>query len=355
MVRETRDWNIGAYELYLQARQLVVARRDSDEALELINAAIKLEPEFSDAWAEKATALAIMAFDLGKRDETIDQSHATYDEAWLAARRATEIQPGHPLGLAVQGLIRMNQKRWIEARVFYERALGVDKPSDYAFLWLGILQFLTGDSDGALATFDAGLDLSPTAPNLIRWRGRVLSHQGDWDAIWAQWSEPSAVIMRDTTWTQQLAGLHLGELTVEQLVPWLEEEDAAFDGQQRVLAFGDSEPIITILNFAFNQNASEPNPSIKNIFLAQDFTTQYKMMDVQPELMVNYFKGREDSVLKAPNRNDLGTLWIAEVSPYRQSAAFMNLVTELGLPAYWDLYGWPAMCRPTSASDFACD
>ena len=79
------------------------------------------------------------------------------------------------------------------------------------------------------------------------------------------------------------------------------------------------------------------------------------MMGVQPELMVNYFEGHEHTVLNAPNRNDLALLWITEASSYRQSAAFKNLVEELGLPAYWDLYGWPDMCQPTGASDFACD
>jgi len=355
VVFETRDWNIGAYELYLQARQLVVARTDYDEALELTNAAIKLEPEFADAWAEKATALALKAYRIGVVDETIDESFATYDEAWLAARRATEIEPGHPLGLAVQGLVRMNQKRWIEARVFFERALNVDKPSDYAFLWLGILQSLTGDADGALARFDAGLELSPTAPNLVRWRSRLLLEKGDWEAVWAQRSTLSSPQMPDTVWNQQMAGVRLGEISAEQFVTWLETEYAKLDELQRTGNFGEPGPIIALVNSAFGTNASDPQLSIRDIFLAQETSTQFAMMQIRPDLTVDYFNARADGILKAPNRNGLEMLWIAEAFPYRQSSEFKNLVTELGLPAYWDLYGWPDQCQPTSANDFECD
>jgi TolB-like protein len=354
VVRETRDWNIGAYELYLKARQLVVARQDYDEVVELTAAAIKLEPEFADAWAEQATALALKAYDLGIADETIDQSYATYEEAWLAARRATEIQPGNPLGLAAQGLIRMNQKRWIEARVFFERSLAVEKPSDYAFLWLGILEAVTGDIDGALARLDAGLELSPTAPNLIRWRARLLAHKGDWDTVWAEKNEPSALLMIDTAWAQQLAGLHLEEITVDEYESWLETTIEEIDGQQAT-AVGAFGPIIDTINFVFRPNVSKPNSSIRDIFLAADFDTQFSMLEILPELSLAYFSTREQDILNAPNRNELEILWIEEVSAYRQSPGFKNLMTELGLPAYWDLYGWPNMCRPTSANEFECD
>ncbi len=354
VARETRDWNIGAYELYLKARQLVVARRDYDEVVELTNAAIRLEPEFADAWAEQATALALKAYRLGVMDETIDQAYATYDEAWLAARRATEIQPGHPLGLAVQGLIRMNQKRWIEARVFFERSLAVDKPSDYAFLWLGILESLTGDVDGALARLNAGLELSPTAPNLIRWRARLLTHKGDWGTIWEEKSQPSALQMEDTVWSQQFAALHLGEITVDQLVSWLETTAEEIDGQ-KVTAVGELGRIIDTINYAFRPNASVSDASIRDVFLAADFETQFGMMEIRPELSFAYFSNREQELLNIPNRNELEILWIAQASVYRQSSGFKALVTGLELPAYWDLYGWPDMCRPTSASEFECD
>lgn len=354
VVPEERDWSVGAYELYLRARQLVVARENFDEAIEMLDAAIKLEPEFSDAWAEKAAALALAAFIIGLNDETIDEAYAAYDRAWLAARRATELEPGHPLGLAVRGLVRLNQKRWIEARVLLERALNTETPSDYAFLWLGILQSMTGDTDGALATFDAGLETSPTAPNLIRWRGRILAHQEDWSAVWAQKSMPSSLSMQDTVWAQQLAGLHLGEITVEDVKTWLHEQ-RSLPGNQRRSVLGDPGPTIAAIDSVFGPDASDTKSMIEDIFLRQDIRTQNAMVEVQPKLTTVFFNSIDENILRAPNRNDLEFLWVPGAYLYRQSPRFNNLVTALGLPAYWDLFGWPSMCRPTTASEFACD
>ena len=111
VVRETPDWNVAAYELYLRARQVVVTRNNMQEAIELLDAALILEPDFADIWAEKATAQALQAYDLGSDDETVADAYKKFDQAWVAARRATEIDPQHPVGLAVQGLIRFNQHR----------------------------------------------------------------------------------------------------------------------------------------------------------------------------------------------------------------------------------------------------
>ncbi|MDH3861522.1 MAG: hypothetical protein OEU53_07440, partial [Gammaproteobacteria bacterium] len=86
-----------------------------------------------------------------------------------------------------------------------------------------------------------------------------------------------------------------------------------------------------------------------------DFNTQFSMMEIRPELSVTYFSNRAQDILSAPNRMELEILWIEEAPEYRQSPDFKNLMTELGLPAYWDLYGWPDMCRPTSANEFECD
>ena len=345
---ETRVWNVGAYELYLRARQLVVARTDFDEAIELTDAAIKLEPEFADAWAEKATALALIAFGLGLEDETISESYATYDQAWLAARRATEIQPGHPLGLAAQGLIRLNQKRWIEARVFFERALGVDHPNDYAFLWLGILQAMTGDTDGALARFDAGLEISPTAPNLVRWRSGVLFDRGEWRPVWDMSKTQTTTAMADTLFSQQLAGLFLGEISIDDFSTWLEQNATDITVEQRVL-------LVTVARAALDKTSIETEDSLVNEFLAQDADFQRDIMSISPDYVAAYFSSGLATLKLAPNRNDLQYLWTEGASEFRQNPVFPQLVKDLGLPAYWDLYGWPDVCRPTTASEFECE
>jgi TolB-like protein/Flp pilus assembly protein TadD len=346
VVRETRDWNVRAYELYLRARQLVVARTAFEKAVELLDAATRLEPEFADAWAEKATALALVAFDLSLDDETIDRSYETYDQAWQAARHAADIEPRHPLALAAQGLIRMQQKRWIEARVYLDRALDVHNPNDYAFLWLAILQSTTGDKDGALATFEAGLKLSPTAPNLIRYRQKVLALQGRWRQIWEQGVGSAAMDMEQTLFLQQVAGLQLGEINVDNFGAWVQAETTQSET-------GASAPIIALARSMFG-DAQVPIP-VTEMFYAQESWTQQAMALIQPDLVQTYFQLNLAPIRAAPHRNDLELLWTKGAEQYRDSNEFFELVRDVGLPPYWELYGWPDMCWPTGVSDFECD
>lgn len=345
--RETPDWNVGAYELYLRARQLVVAREEYPEAIGLLDAALKLEPEFADAWAEKATALSLLAYNIGLDNAKIAESYDTYDQAWLAARRATEIQPDHPLAVAVKGLVRMNQKRWVEARVFLDRAVDANQPSDNAYLWLGILQSLTGDVDGALTTFAAGLKTSPTAPNLIRWRARILTHQQRWQEVLDTANATSTLLMQDTFEFQQTAALRLGKIGIDDYVAKLESN---YSDKPEYLALW-----ITIARESSADGGAEPSASDIEALLAYDSETLSYLVDLWPELTNPFFEAVWSEILVVPNRNDMEYLWQESASAFRGSPEFFKLINGLNLPAYWELYGWPDVCRSSDENDFVCD
>jgi len=34
---------------------------------------------------------------------------------------------------------------------------------------------------------------------------------------------------------------------------------------------------------------------------------------------------------------------------------FKAYLRDIGMVAYWQEYGWPAVCRPLGAHDFECD
>ncbi len=345
--RKTPDWDVAAYEHYLRARQLVVARERFTEAIEMLDAALSIEPDLADAWAEKAAALTLVAFDLGQYDETIAEAYKTYDEAWSAARRATELEPNHPLGLAVKGLIRMNQYRWVEGRVFLERAVSVKNPSDYAYLWLGILQSLTGHIDGALASFDAGLATSPTAPNLHRWRAQILLHLGRWQDVWDTRTMPAELAMPDTLFAQQIAALHLGKITIDDFIDWFETD-----------VYRPPEQSAELVAFIRNLGANNTSPiaaSKIEEFLAFDEDLHSDILDIWPELVSPYFEKIWREILVGPNNNKMQYIWRDNASGFRRSPQFTKLVRGLNLPAYWELYGWPDACRPIGDSDFECD
>jgi hypothetical protein len=48
-------------------------------------------------------------------------------------------------------------------------------------------------------------------------------------------------------------------------------------------------------------------------------------------------------------------LWLPQFQPMRRLPEFKTLLREIGIVAYWQQYGWPAICRPGRGDDFDCD
>ena len=346
--REAPNWDIAAYELYLRARQLVMARTDYADAIGLLDTALQLEPEFADAWAEKATALALNAFSLGLDDETVAEAYAMYDEAWSAASHAIELESGHPLGVAVQGLVRMNQFRFIESRVLFERSLMQKNPSDSAILWFAILQSMTGDNEQALATLEAGLEASPTAPNLIRWRDRILSYLGRWQQVWDQRDATATIEMTDTTQLRQIAGLKVGDVNVEQFHAWVSTGPDALSAEEARL--------IGPLVAAVSRGAASPFGQTEvAAILSGEGVVASDLVHAMDTDLSEALAIVSQGITDVPNRLFMQYFWAPKSSGFRARPESLQLFRDMGLPAYWDLYGWPDVCRRTDVNNFVCD
>jgi hypothetical protein len=48
-------------------------------------------------------------------------------------------------------------------------------------------------------------------------------------------------------------------------------------------------------------------------------------------------------------------LWAKAYASIRTTQRFKNYVRSLGFVEYWKQHGWPDLCHPLSADDFACD
>jgi tetratricopeptide (TPR) repeat protein len=52
---------------------------------------------------------------------------------------------------------------------------------------------------------------------------------------------------------------------------------------------------------------------------------------------------------------DSNRIWTDAYRSFRASEYFKPLVSEMGLPAYWRVHGFPPQCRPVGENDFECD
>ena len=48
-------------------------------------------------------------------------------------------------------------------------------------------------------------------------------------------------------------------------------------------------------------------------------------------------------------------LWFPAAAPLRKTERFKALMRDAGFVAYWRARGWPDLCHPVGAEDFACN
>lgn len=117
------------YDLYLQGRRLL-ARRGPDnlqQAIELFEQVVKVEPSFAPGYA----ALAQAHFWKGPYDQE------RLDRMTDAAGRALELDPDSSEALTVKGKLLVQSRNFGEGRKYLERAIETDANNALAYRWLG--------------------------------------------------------------------------------------------------------------------------------------------------------------------------------------------------------------------------
>ncbi len=151
--------NIEAYQLYLRGRALVDRRGASVPAgLDLLRAAVALDPGYSLAWAGVADALTVLAYSGTTRGS---ESKA---QAMAAANRSIELDPTSAVAhtaLACATLLYENNRPM--AKQMFERALELNPSYAMGRGWYGnfYLNWACGDFEQGIAETRRALDSDP--------------------------------------------------------------------------------------------------------------------------------------------------------------------------------------------------
>ena len=134
--------NSTAYELFLRAVEKLMRlnRWDTRTAIEMLEWALKLDPDFADAWARLAEACRLMGV-------TFEAHPHWIRKAERAIRRALALDPRNSTAVCARGLVL-----WTPAKGFQHRA--------------------------ALRTFREVLRTNPSSPQALLWQGAVFLHIG---------------------------------------------------------------------------------------------------------------------------------------------------------------------------------
>jgi tetratricopeptide (TPR) repeat protein len=330
--------NIKAYEYYLVA----IGQSSDDEdnrAVESIDAAIELDPEFAVAWARKGMFHLNLAV-----SGPVDLSSVELEKGRNSALKAIEIEPKLGKGYLTLGSTYMTRGEFIEAEKAYREGIKLTTESlDY---------------------FHYGL----------MWHYTVVGY-----------IEKSFELLRKMPKNDPLnSGVPMGNLFVAVLHGDLERAEEEFRHIKEV--FGDlglPAIFITIARLAANDVLSvddipkslrtdsvwrilvdhlkSPKEALEELRLLYSSDKSLSSEDIEFMACIAAHQGDPEFALSlmegsiSLQASGFNTIWFPVMQEVRQLPRFKEFLREIGLVDYWKEYGWSDLCHPIGDNDFVCD
>jgi len=159
--RRKRPQDLGAYDYTMRAMPLVwvLEKSASEEALELLDHALAIDPEYP-------LALSLAGWCYAQRSvyNWTDDVDSARSNALKHAEKSAELGSDDPLILAVLGAVHCFLRNNGTARIMLERAVALDPNAAWAWSRLGWVENYSDRPDQAVAHFERALRLSPLDP-----------------------------------------------------------------------------------------------------------------------------------------------------------------------------------------------
>lgn len=329
--------SLPAYQLYLQA----LARRwqDSPEgnrgAIGDLEQALALAPDFTAAWAYVSESHTVAVY----YDPEHAAEHLVLGER--AARRALELDPELGVAHAALGFALSLKPDWVGGEAEYREALRRHVPmADLSNRAYSLLLLSVGNFTRAREFLEEGRRVEPW--NTIELRFLVLDYAylGEWELALAQYDTGSRVFKE---WRQ-----------IDSLVPLMVDHNDL----ERAHAMS----IPGSIHAAMLASLDDPQAGLGELRRLYTDPVASKLPNNRRDIAVLAAQfgdpGLALDALRSALRDQPGQtvyLWLPQFKEMRRLPAFEALLRELGIVAYWQKYGWPAICRPVRDDDFECD
>ena len=328
--------NLEAYQLYLKARELFIARKDLAESIRLLEQATQMDPQFARGW-ELLAAVCSVAPSWGVRDRDY------YAMAPVAARRALELDPtlSMPWAALANAAQRSMPVDWATNFELLDRAIAADARNSTAFLWRGINWIYLGFFERAIADFDRCLELEPNYPNALRHKALALLWSGKTDAAFDLFERGVA-----QGFVTSRAENFVGPLVARDnlLAAHLLLEDMGFAPEER--------------NILIDALRTPGSPRKEAIATIQDYMANPDDPDLRfitathPLLWLGDF----DKVGESDDGASSALIsWERFPPGFRNSPGFKRKLERNGVLTYWRAKGFPPQCRAVGAKDVTCD
>ena len=343
--------NMDAYDRYLEARGLIVQRIDFPRAIELLDEATRMDPQFAEGWAANAQAHTLMPYYLDVAREEVSA------RAESMALEALEINPNLSMAHSVLGDVYRDRFDWTNATSSYQHALAlnpddVEANEQYAqMLWRAIY------FDKALKYSARAVDLDPLSWLNLTVHANLLYASGERAAGWAAMERVLDMTDRSRDYPLRLAiimSISEGKIDraielVRDLVNSKTNDSEARARYEQLLPLLDSgEDTLAFLRSNIDRDFTlgVSSPWMLEIFWAAYFG-DYTLAEELMKKGVSF----EQQVAA------IDTSWFNYpiINPLRNSETYKTLVRQIHLDDFWRENGFPSNCRPIGDDDFACN
>jgi TolB-like protein/Tfp pilus assembly protein PilF len=325
--------NLQAYQAYLQARHQWKRRglEAVSNAIELLEEALVLDPEFARAYAALAAAYVVYP------QYAAEDPEPWYRKAEEAAMQALARDPNLAEAHAVLAELDNSRGNWTDAEAGFFFATNLDPNDPTAHQWYSLLLRRAGRLGEALDVAQRALELDPASPVINNNLAETYMTLGYDEQALKYWRAAEDLGF-DTT-----AGVNIVELM-------------AADRK------GDLEGWIGLLRNAPG-NADLPERFFQLVRAVREDPSLWPELDALLDdgdlglpdeglfgffIMMNQPERAMEIALRDPEGPavDPGILWLPEAAAFRRLPRFGELMENLGLVDYWKQYGWPDDCRP---------
>ena len=332
--------NIQAYELYLNAKGKRAEGTVSgvEKALDLLDKAIALDPEFALAWAFKAHNHIVLNIH-GPSSRSKEEANA----ATKAALKAIELEPNLGEAYFNLGYVESVKGEWSNAELDYRKALElIVKPLSGDNHPIAVFYTAVGHFKRVLESLDEMRRNDPKHPDIGAWFNLTYGLIGD-----RQRAE-DGYKSRDRSMAKGYSNWHDIVITDVRL------------GSRDVLSRAD---ILSTnkIHIALKNFLNTPEKGL--IELHRIYTTDEDLSssDLSRIAIWAAYFGDDEFAMKVEekaisiNAESIVPLWYPLMREVRQLPRFRQFVREIGLVDYWDKFGWPDLCHPVGDDDFVCD
>jgi Tfp pilus assembly protein PilF len=333
--------NVEAYDAYLRGRSLaaITPNIDVGRAIELLEHAVELDPEFAEAWLALASSYALTRVMEPSAEARAELRAAADNARQRAVESAPDLWETHvslAWALAVQG-------RWVEANSAYERAYALAAEAGADMRQHGwTYRWETGRLEEALAYLETTRRVDPLSPTIGSAADNLLYSLG-------RRAEPSAAEDGPSLGVRLARAIEArDENTVDALLNVLLERNPLFNrgiAALRPVWRSPEEALAAIREAALG--SAELRSTAEFLFSAL-LAAVYDDAELSVMLLRAAFIDGEGELGRS-------FMWLPEMRDVRATDAFKTLMRDLGLVDLWRTTGnWGDFCRPVGADDFEC-